>query len=47
VRGGNDRIVSGLAGARGILVDYTGAAVTLTQSGRLAAALAPEFLERA
>jgi monoamine oxidase len=47
VRGGNDRIVSGLAGARGILVDYTGAGVTLTQSGRLAAALAPEFLERA
>jgi monoamine oxidase len=34
-------------GARGILVDYTGAGVTLQQSGRLPAALAPEFLQRA
>jgi monoamine oxidase len=34
-------------GTRGILVDYTGAGVTLKQSGRLAAALAPEFLARA
>ena len=35
------------AGTRGILVDYTGAGPTLKQSGRLAAALAPEFLARA
>ena len=34
-------------GTRGILVDYTGAGVTMTQSGRMAAALAPEFLARA
>ena len=34
-------------GTRGILVDYTGAAVTMSQSGRLPAALAPEFLARA
>ena len=34
-------------GARGILVDYTGAGVTMSQSGRMAAALAPEFLARA
>ena len=33
-------------GTRGILVDYTGAGETLKQSGRLAAALAPEFLTR-
>jgi monoamine oxidase len=35
------------AGSRGILVDYTGGAATLAQSGRMAAALAPEFLTRA
>jgi monoamine oxidase len=34
-------------GTRGILVDYTGAGETLRQSGRLSAALAVEFLERA
>ena len=34
-------------GARGILVDYTGAGVTMSQSGRLPAALAAEFLARA
>jgi monoamine oxidase len=34
-------------GTRGILVDYTGAGVTMTQSGRMPAALAPEFLARA
>jgi monoamine oxidase len=34
-------------GRRGILVDYTGAGATLKQTGRLAAALAPEFLARA
>ena len=33
-------------GTRGILVDYTGAGVTMTQSGRMPAALAPEFLVR-
>ncbi|MEO7963013.1 MAG: FAD-dependent oxidoreductase [Gemmatimonadaceae bacterium] len=35
------------SGTRGILVDYTGAAVTAQQSGRLPAALAQEFLARA
>ena len=40
-------VTRGQPGARGILVDYTGAGVTMTQSGRLAAALAPEFLARA
>jgi len=34
-------------GSRGILVDYTGANVTLSQSGRMAPALAAEFLMRA
>ena len=34
-------------GTRGILVNYTGAGVTLAQSGRLPAALAQEFLARA
>lgn len=34
-------------GTRGILVDYTGGDVTVSQSGRMAAALAPEFLARA
>ena len=34
-------------GARGILVDYTGGDVTVSQSGRMVAALAPEFLSRA
>ena len=33
-------------GTRGILVNYTGAGVTMTQSGRMPAALAPEFLAR-
>lgn len=34
-------------GARGIMVNYTGGDVTLQQSGRLPAALAQEFLQRA
>jgi monoamine oxidase len=35
------------SGVRGILVDYTGGDATLAQSGRMPAALATEFLQRA
>lgn len=39
-------VTRGQAGTRGILVNYTGGAVTGAQSGRLAPALATEFLSR-